>query len=84
MRVTKMSRFHKQRSGKETGAAEQQMQQMQQMQQSTPHSEIRRRVEPILDASGTLKRHAMSKVEKAGFQEAERPLENDGHDRGER
>ncbi|MAM94623.1 MAG: hypothetical protein CMI61_08365 [Parvibaculum sp.] len=73
-----MNRFHKQRSGKETGAAEQKM------QQSTTYSEIRRRVEPILDASGTLKRHVMSKVEKARFQEAEESAESGGHDREER
>jgi len=72
-----MSRFHKQRTGKDTGAAEQQM------QRSQPHSEIRRRVEPILDASGTLKRHVMSRTEKAGFQEAEGPAENGGYDREE-
>ncbi|WP_293334445.1 hypothetical protein [Parvibaculum sp.] len=54
------------------------------MQQSTTYSEIRRRVEPILDASGTLKRHVMSKVEKARFQEAEESAESGGHDREER
>ncbi|MEP2829412.1 hypothetical protein [Parvibaculum sp.] len=53
------------------------------MQRSQPHSEIRRRVEPILDASGTLKRHVMSRTEKAGFQEAEGPAENGGYDREE-
>lgn len=40
------------------------------MQQSTSHSQTKRRVEPIFDASGSLRRHVMSKLDEANLSHA--------------
>ena len=79
MQTKQMSSFHKHSAGKGSGAAEQKMQ-----QSSTPQSEIRRRIEPILDASGTLKRHAMSMLDEATIARTVEVVHDDGSDREDR
>lgn len=59
VRVPKqMARFERHGTGPESGTVESEMQQR---RSQTP--ETSRRVEPIFDASGSLKRHAMSKID---------------------
>lgn len=40
------------------------------MQQNTSQSQSRRHVEPIFDASGSLKRHAISRLSETSLQKA--------------
>lgn len=64
MRKTRVSRFYERTAGKMSGGVEQKM------QQSTSHSQTKRRVEPIFDASGSLRRHVMSKLDEANLSHA--------------
>lgn len=52
-----MARFPGSEVGNNAGEVEQDM------QRTTSQREVRRHVEPILDASGTLKRHAMTRLD---------------------
>lgn len=53
------------------------------MQQRTPQpTETNRRVEPIFDASGSLRRHVMSKIDEARFHQTSEGTDDDN--RGDR
>lgn len=63
-----MNRFYKYATGQAVATERQ-------MQQNT--SQTRRHIEPIFDASGSLKRHAISRLNEAGLQKASEPSSND-------
>lgn len=58
MQTKQMARFERHGIGPDSGVVESEMQ-----QHTSQTTETRRRVEPIFDASGSLKRHVMSKID---------------------
>jgi hypothetical protein len=73
MRKKEMDRFGRHQSGSSAGAAEFEMQ-----QRTLRTTGTGRRIEPIFDASGSLKRHVMSKIDDARLHRTPETTDDEG------